>query len=176
MTFYRDLEFGKKYEKIFAGLTKCTFVQSIGNKNWDIDLLDNDIHIKYEIKTDKQMNKTGNICIEYICNNKPSGIMTTESEYYIFIEIIDYNFIKGYNHNYEYNMYVVKTDDLKDMINNDVIDKTPRCGGDGFKSKFYLINKRHFEKYKVTDYNRKFYTYDNVLNNINDIKQSLMFE
>jgi len=174
MSFFKDLNFGKKYEQLFGRLTNCPFINSTAVDQWDIDLTHNDKHIKYEVKTDKQMYKTGNICIEFICNNKPSGIMITEAEYYIFVEIIDYSFMKGDNYNYEYNMYVIKTDDLKDIINNIDIDKTQRRGGDGFKSHFYLINKRHFEKYKITDFNSKFYIYDSALIDFNDNKQCLL--
>ena len=46
------------------------------------DILENK---KIEIKTDYLAHKTGNIAIEYESRGKPSGIATTEADYYIYI-------------------------------------------------------------------------------------------
>ena len=40
---------------------------------------------KIEIKYDKIAYSTGNIAIEYMSRNKPSGISTTQSDYYCYI-------------------------------------------------------------------------------------------
>jgi len=40
---------------------------------------------KVEVKTDFKANKTGNVFIEYESRNKPSGISTSESDFYAFI-------------------------------------------------------------------------------------------
>lgn len=39
---------------------------------------------KVEVKRDFQATKTGNIFVEYHSRNKPSGISTTEAEYYCY--------------------------------------------------------------------------------------------
>lgn len=40
---------------------------------------------KIEVKTDFIAHTTGNIAIEYECRGRPSGIATTESEYYVYV-------------------------------------------------------------------------------------------
>ena len=40
---------------------------------------------KIEIKTDFIAHKTGNIAVEYQCRGKPSGIATTQADYYAYI-------------------------------------------------------------------------------------------
>lgn len=40
---------------------------------------------KIEVKTDFIAHKTGNIAVEYMCRGKPSGIATTQADYYAFI-------------------------------------------------------------------------------------------
>jgi len=40
---------------------------------------------KIEVKTDLQAHKTGNIFIEYYSRGKPSGISTSEADFYAFI-------------------------------------------------------------------------------------------
>ena len=39
---------------------------------------------KIEVKTDLQAYKTGNVYIEYFSRGKPSGISTSQAEYYCF--------------------------------------------------------------------------------------------
>ena len=40
---------------------------------------------KIEVKTDLKAYKTGNVYIEYFSRGKPSGISTSESDYYCFV-------------------------------------------------------------------------------------------
>jgi hypothetical protein len=59
------------------------------NKDYKYDiLLENDITI--EVKTHFKLNKWGTFYIEFIFNNKPSGIDTTESIYYCLNDTINY--------------------------------------------------------------------------------------
>jgi hypothetical protein len=39
---------------------------------------------KIEVKTDLQAHKTGNVYVEYFSRGKPSGISTSESDFYCF--------------------------------------------------------------------------------------------
>lgn len=40
---------------------------------------------KIEVKTDLRAYKTGNVYVEYFSRGKPSGISTSESDYYCFV-------------------------------------------------------------------------------------------
>jgi len=103
------------------------------NKNYkyDISLNINDKIIKYEIKTDEKSLKTNNIFIEYKSFNKLSGIYTTESDYYIINDTI--------------NFYLIETKDILKLIDDNeyifikFVNNTSKAEG-------YI-----FEKYKIID-------------------------
>lgn len=55
----------------------------------------------FEVKRDKYMDKTGNICIENSSSGKPSGISTTKADFYLYLNdamnvayLIDVPYIK----------------------------------------------------------------------------------
>ena len=105
-----DLEYGKVREKQVA------------------DMLQDK---KIEVKSERGMwQKTGNIAIEYESYGKPSGIATTESDYWFHnLCIYDETFCT----------LVFKTDSLKKIIDN--LDyKRSVSGGDHNASKMYLVN------------------------------------
>jgi hypothetical protein len=62
--FDMDLEFGHTYEDKLRELFQ--------NKG------------KIEVKADRMAHETGNITIEFECRNKPSGISTTEADYWFY--------------------------------------------------------------------------------------------
>ncbi len=65
------------------------------DKRFDISLKEGEIkekeladiltNKKIEVKFDKKFKETGNIAIEYTSRGKPSGICTTEADYWAFI-------------------------------------------------------------------------------------------
>lgn len=65
------------------------------NSNFKYDLKLGKIGEKYlatilqdrmiEVKTDYKANKTGNVFVEYHSRDKPSGISTSQSEFYAFV-------------------------------------------------------------------------------------------
>jgi hypothetical protein len=83
MTFKSDLEFGVEMERRVLGfLAKGGdhVVHYEGkNSGWDYSIN----NVKYEQKTDRRTCVTGNICIELMCNGKPSGILATEADYWV---------------------------------------------------------------------------------------------
>ena len=86
---------------------------------------------KIEVKSERGMwMKTGNICVEYECWNKPSGIRATESDYWF------HNLCVG---DEEYCTLVFKTDTLKKIVDKLDTFKTV-SGGDGNASRMYLVN------------------------------------
>jgi hypothetical protein len=139
MTFTNDLSFGNQYEKKYATYK--------GFKNYIIkegkfkpyDIRDLDTNIKYEVKTDRYTHRTGNMCIEFMCNNQPSGISTTEAEWYAYWV---------YQPDGKDELYEIPVAELKDMIKQKKYLREQN-GGDGFRSKFYLIKKELFNIYKI---------------------------
>lgn len=81
---------------------------------------------KIEVKTDFKALKTGNVFVEYECRGRPSGLCTTEADYYCFF-ISDTTFI------------MIETEKLKEVAR--FYWNTPRNtkGGDHDLSKGILI-------------------------------------
>lgn len=126
-TFKKDLQLGNKYElKALEYIEYDNYVISQGNfKPFDIDVIKDDKHIYYEVKCDRLSYKTGNIAIEYECSNKPSGISTTKSDYYIYFVIYPTKEI----------CFKIPTKELKELIK----DCRSVRGGDGYRSKMNLL-------------------------------------
>ena len=86
---------------------------------------------KIEVKSERDTwMKTGNICIEYECWNKPSGIRATESDYWF------HNLCVGDN---EFCTLVFKTDVLRTIVDKLDTFKTV-SGGDHNASRMFLVN------------------------------------
>tara|TARA_R100001460_G_scaffold6992_4_gene18085 strand:+ start:3037 stop:3477 length:441 start_codon:yes stop_codon:yes gene_type:complete len=110
-------------------------------KKFDLDLMYGEIREekiaamltdkKVEVKSERDIwQNTGNICIEYECWGKPSGIRATESDYWF------HNLCIGDD---EYCTLVFKTDTLKKIVDKLDTFKTV-SGGDGNASRMYLVN------------------------------------
>ena len=110
------------------------------NKKFDIDLKYGHVrekqvsnifaNKKIEIKTERDWwEKTGNIALEYECNGKPSGISSTQSDYWIHI------LAKG---NKNHCMLVFEVSRLKKIINK-YKDTHTRMVGDGGRSKCVIL-------------------------------------
>ena len=105
--FKYDLKRGQEAEEWFAGL------------------LTGGDHI--ECKRDFKAHKTGNVYVEYECRGKPSGISTTEADYWVFIV--------GPNNN-DLRAYLTTTARLKVLFEN-AERKVP--GGDSMLSMGALV-------------------------------------
>lgn len=98
-SFAHDLAFGEKAE------------------DWTKDIFENGK--KVEVKYDRIAHRTGNIFIEYESRNKPSGIATTDADYWVYkIEktecaiILPINYLKErLRYYYEHNMYLINGGD-----------------------------------------------------------------
>lgn len=142
--FKEDLKFGQYYENICIDYfinNGYTLIENSQNKGKfsDYDFIikkDNEIK-KIEVKSDKLAYKTGNICIEYECYNKKSGINSTNSDYYCYYIIKDNNM---------YDLYIIPVEIIKKEIKNQNYFKD-MTGGNFNKSKFYLFKLKIFEKY-----------------------------
>ena len=76
---------------------------------------------KYEIKTDTKYIKYNSFFCEFMSNNKPSGINTTESDYYIFIGPSNEKFETNY-------IFFIETNQLKKLIEeNNFLKKNAPC-------------------------------------------------
>ena len=139
MNFQKDLAFGEKYQmELVKVLKPKEYKMSVGNfKPYDIVMTIGAFEIFYEVKACRLGHKTGNICIEYECSGKPSGISSTTADYYGYFII---------NPNNTYDLYVIPVCCIKSEIKKNSYHKSI-SGGDNNKSKSYLFNKNIFAEY-----------------------------
>ena len=141
MPFNQDLLLGKKYEVILLDyLDKDEYdeVEFAPNQRfveWDVKLKRGQLEAKYEVKADRLTAKTGNFCIEYECAGQPSGISTTQADYYAY-------FVLDGSHQ---DLYLIPVARIKELIAQGAYKKMN--GGDGYRSRFYLVPKATFVEY-----------------------------
>jgi len=81
---------------------------------------------KIEVKKDLQAHKTGNIFVEYESRGKPSGLATSEAEYYCYF-LSDEHFV------------IIKSDRFKAICRNFLNTNRDIKGGDSNTSKGILL-------------------------------------
>lgn len=108
-------------------------------ENFDIDLLrglNGEVKAldvltgKIEVKTDFRAYKTGNLAIEIECNGKPSGLSTTEAEWWLFQICIPKS---------EPMMLIINRHRLSQLATIHLHRGHVTMGGDGKKSKLVII-------------------------------------
>ena len=104
-------------------------------KEYDLIIYKDEQPIKIEVKSDRQASKTNNLAIEYQCNREPSGINTTEADYWMYFIVFEDR----------QECYKIPIDVLRKFCKS--------ChnvsGGDGNRSKLYLLNKNRIKKYLI---------------------------
>ena len=92
-----EVEAAQRIEK----LNKVKVINFNDDNKYDFLTSDN---LKYEVKTEPASIKTNNFFIEFLGYNKPSGITTTDADYYIISDTINY--------------YLISVDKLKILVEN----------------------------------------------------------
>ena len=110
-------------------------------KDWDVKATTNEKITLYEVKSETNASKTGNICIEYSNSNMPSGIKATKADYWVHYVIHD-------KENNIYDLYILPIEDLRTLIRNKQYFRAMR-GGDGGRSEFYLVKLSSIQNYKI---------------------------
>ena len=136
MTWGNDLALGQKYEKLLVEYLNPDSHEFKDNNEYDVLAVKDGKTTKYEVKADRMMTKTGNICIEFECNKKPSGIQTTQAEYYAYFEVNTDTF------------YLIPVSTIKENILSQKYTRTIN-GGDGYRARMHLFPRSVFADYKV---------------------------
>lgn len=139
--FIQDLANGQKYElELLNHIPYKTYEQAEGVfYDWDIKIYKkNGTKSTYEVKSDRLINKTGNICIEYMCYNKLSGISKSKAKYWAIFELKDDL----------YTLYKIPRKILIEYIQNKKYKRVVR-GGDYNASQLYLFDKNLFKDYII---------------------------
>lgn len=133
--FEEALEHGKIIEKIFLKRLKKKYPNSILIEEYfkDFDIYVPETNTKYEIKSDIKSNDTGNYLIEVEHYGKPSALLTTKADYWIFYD--------------EINWVCVRPDEIKDLILLKGYKQIKTIGiGDTHHKLCYLVKKEDMEK------------------------------
>jgi len=141
MEFQKDLKLGKSYETLFIEtyLKNAKEINHVDGKFSLYDILADGI--KYEVKSDRQTHRTKNVCIEYLCSDKHSGIGITEADFYAYYVIRPDN---------KHDLYVVPTDYIKNLIAAQKYSRDIN-GGDGYRAKMYLFDLDYFVDFLVNE-------------------------
>jgi hypothetical protein len=142
-TFKEDLEFSNKYElELLNHLEYDKFEQvpnDISFSDYDIKTYLNNQETSYEVKVDRICNikNSGNLAIEYECNNKKSGISTSKANYWALFAPFSYG---------GYELFIIARKKLIKMINNnEYIDNKKTLSG----SEFVLFKKEQIKKNSI---------------------------
>ena len=143
LKFQQDLANGIQYEKLYIKkfIPKKSKVEHPQGylKEYDFKVYKSNGTIStYEVKSDKQINIYGNICIEYECRNKPSGISTSTAKYWAIFEP------KGA----KYRVYKIPSKIIRKYIEEQKYERIAK-GGDKKASKLYLFDKNLFKEYII---------------------------
>jgi hypothetical protein len=86
-TFKADLERGIQVENMLLDILKRKYPAStLVNAFKGYDIWIPEIHKSIEVKSDQKSNYTGNIVVEIEFNGKPSALMTTTADYWVFYD------------------------------------------------------------------------------------------
>ncbi len=119
--FRYDLEVGKEGERIIDSLFKDKLL---------------------EVKRDSWVAKSGNIAIEYESRGKPSGIATTEADYWVIIFSGDYK---------DKVIYIFETERLKQIARRYYVDGNTKAMGDNNSSMAVLIPIKEISNFVFND-------------------------
>jgi hypothetical protein len=144
--FKADLKFGQKYEKILLDLIPHdSHILSCGYcKEYDFKMIRDGKEYVYEVKADRRSINTGNMVIEYECSDKPSGITTTQACCYAYFVVRPLD---------QWDLYLIPTDEIRRMIKDKEFKRTIK-GGDGMRSRMYVIGLNQVQNFKY-DTNRR---------------------
>lgn len=134
--FNKDLVIGNKGEDVvlndLISLGAKVLVKRTDNSDYDFMISRNGNKITYECKTDF-FPDTGNLFVETKCRGKDSGINVTKADW----------FVTYFIHSEE--LWYIRTNDLKDLIENVPHKKVINSGDKGSGTEGYLINKAKFK-------------------------------
>jgi len=117
--FEYDLEFGQEGEGIIA------------------DMFENK---KIEVKRDNWVGRTGNVAIEYKSRGKPSGIATTQADYWIIM------FSREYQDKF---MFIIETQRLKEVTKKYFNKGSIKKMGDSNTSSAVLIPIKEINNFAI---------------------------
>jgi hypothetical protein len=140
--FKKDIVVGEEGEKIVSEWLCTSYNGKLLSDNktnsHDIIIQFPRKTLSFEIKTDVFVSKhydTGNMFIEYESRNKPSGISVCKADYFI-------TYFKYLNE-----VWMIKTKDLRNLINNATHRIFKNAGDKGSNTHGYLIPRQKYQEH-----------------------------
>ena len=145
--FEKDLKIGEDNEMVVSSFLEgkgMIYMSNCTDKRYDLLMKGKSgSEVKFEVKTDVLVNKnkdTGNVAIEIRYKKKPSGISSTEAEWFVYYFA---NLDKE-------NLWMIKVKDLKTLIKKNKFKIV--MGGDNNDSELVLIKRYDYiGEFKVYD-------------------------
>lgn len=148
--FIQDLEFGELWEaRLIPRVDNFSyeFPEVKDRSKWDIKFYVNpDEVLRIEVKADRMMHKTNNIAIEFMCNDKPSGIDISKALVWAIWEVIP---------DKKPSLYMIPRQILRLAIKDGKYKRIVK-GGDLGRSSMFLFDKSVFKDYLLGE--REIYT------------------
>jgi hypothetical protein len=139
--FKKDFPIAKETEREVAGYLNALYnaeILEFGNTNkYDIRARIKGKEYTFEVKEDFIGERTGNVGLEYSCRGKPSGIETSQADYYIYKLHTQLNGIQ---------IFMCRTTALKRSILEHKYIRTVNGGDPGSNSLNYLFKYNTFVK------------------------------
>lgn len=136
--FDEDLNVAKQTEHeiglLFAEYYGWNLVSMSNHKGYDLVLEKNGRNVLVEVKEDFAVGKTGNVAVEFSCRGKPSGISTTQADFWLYRLHMN----EGLIH------VLLETDELKRKIELEKYFRTVNGGDEGSNSLNYLFKLEEF--------------------------------
>lgn len=138
--FNLDLPTAKKTEEevanLLVALYKAEIIKYEDSYRYDLLALINKVQYKFEVKEDFMCWKTGNIALEYESRGKPSGIQTTESDFYVY----KVNWDESPNRKNKNPEYIINyTSRLKNMVSEKMYHRIVNGGDKNSNTMNYLF-------------------------------------
>ena len=139
LDFNSDLKLGNDGEKAvvkFLESKGCVFIDSNNDNKYDIKMSVNGVETTYEIKTDvtcAPLFDTGNLFVEYSSRGKLSGIAVTKADWFVTYFL------------YLNELWFIKSDKLKELINNNYFPVFKDAGDPNSSTHGYLIKRKDFK-------------------------------
>lgn len=140
--FDKDVEVAKKTEWEVVHLLEKKYGAKVSNINkdnrFDILALIKGKNFTFEVKEDFLGEVTGNVGLEFSCRGKPSGIQTSQANYYVY---------KLHTKNSGIQFVLLKTSTLKKMVADKLYFRIVNGGDKNSNSMNYLFKYDVFIKY-----------------------------
>jgi hypothetical protein len=141
LNFKEDLNLSKIGENVVRGFLEKQggiFINDNDDYKYDLAMTFNGKVKTYEIKTDFKCAKgfdTGNLFVEYQSRKKPSGISTTEAEWFVTYFI------------YLDELWFIKTSKLRELLQRNNFPTFLDAGDIDSATHGYLIKRKDFKQY-----------------------------